>query len=71
MPSKTRKTKSRKSRSGKKRGGGGMTVGKLRDALNGVDDDLPVTWFDYPSGSDVAGAEVVTNENGTKEFQLS
>jgi len=65
MPSKTRrnKNKSRKFKIGKKKGGVNddaplFTVGELRQALQGVADDMPVYYGSHPSVHEANGAGV-------------
>ncbi len=60
MSNKTRrnKNKSRKFKVGKKKGGERFTVGELRQALQGVADDMPVYYGSDPSVHEADSARV-------------
>ncbi len=69
MANKTRKIrKTRKSRVGKKKGGSNqLTVGELREALEGVPDNATVWCVSYPSGYKSYGADYDAKDN---EFNI-
>ena len=68
MPNKTRKYKSRrnknrKNRIGKQKGGTQLTVGELKQALEGVPENTPVWCVSFPSGYKAYGASYDQAEN--------
>jgi hypothetical protein len=75
MPSKTRRNKSRqtkakKTKVAKQRGGQQLTVGELKAALNGVDDNMKVMCVSDASGYDATGASKGENEDGDDVFEI-